>query len=149
MVILGAGPAGYVAGIRAAQLGLEPCIVEKARLGGVCLNLGCIPSKALIHQADLFASSSALEAMGLTVDRSGFSYGKVFERSREVAEKMSAGVSHLLKKNAVRVVRGAGTIVDRNTIALEDGSTVRGRHLLLATGRDPAGSRRFRSTAGP
>ena len=84
LVILGAGPAGYVAGIRAAQLGLKACVVEKDRLGGVCLNLGCIPSKSLIHQADVYASAAELEGMGVKVDRQGFSYQKVFERSREV-----------------------------------------------------------------
>ena len=113
VVILGSGPAGYVAGIRAAQLGLSACIVEKDRLGGVCLNLGCIPSKALIHQAEVFASSAELEAMGVAVDRSRLSYRKVFDASRAVAERMSRGVKHLLEKNGVRVVQGTGTIAER------------------------------------
>jgi len=137
VVILGGGPAGYVAGIRASQLGLRPCLVERDRLGGVCLNLGCIPSKALIHQADLFASTAALEEMGIAVDRSGFSYRKVFERSRQVADRMSAGVNYLLKKNRVDVFHGTGSIVDRNTIALQDGTKVRGKNILVATGSRP------------
>jgi dihydrolipoamide dehydrogenase len=137
LVILGGGPAGYVAAIRAAQLGLRACVVEKDRLGGVCLNLGCIPSKALIHQADLFASGAALEELGLAVDRSGFSYRKVFERSRQVADRMSAGVQYLLRKNRVEVVRGTGSLVDRNAVALQDGTRIEGRHILLATGSRP------------
>jgi len=136
-VILGGGPAGYVAAIRAAQLGLRPCVVEKDRLGGVCLNLGCIPSKALIHQAGLFASAAALEEMGLAVDRGGFSYRKVFERSRQVADRMSAGVSYLLKKNRVTVIHGTGTLVDRNAVALPDGTRIEGRSILLCTGSRP------------
>ncbi len=137
VVILGGGPAGYVAAIRAAQLGLRPCVVERERLGGVCVNLGCIPSKALIHQAELFASGAALEEMGLAVDRSGFSYRKVFERSRQVADRMSAGVQHLLGKHRVQVVHGTGTLADRNTVALQDGTRVVGRHVLVATGSRP------------
>jgi len=137
VVILGAGPAGYVAGIRAAQLGLRACIVEKDRPGGVCLNVGCIPSKALIHQADILRSASDLEAMGVSIDRSGLSYAKVVEKSRQVTATMTRGVEYLLKKNKVRVVKGRGTIVDRNTIALEDGTKVRGKNLLIATGSRP------------
>lgn len=137
LVILGAGPAGYVAGIRAAQLGLKACVVEKDRLGGVCLNLGCIPSKSLIHQADVYASAAELEGMGVKVDRQDFSYQKVFERSREVAETMSRGVTHLLKKNGVEVLKGEGALVERGVVRLLDGTLLRAKHVLVATGSRP------------
>ncbi|HRZ90530.1 MAG TPA: FAD-dependent oxidoreductase, partial [Spirochaetia bacterium] len=82
VAILGAGPGGYVAAIRARQLGLSAVVIEKDKPGGVCLNIGCIPSKALIHQAQVFSSAAGLRELGATVDLSGFDYGKVFRKSR-------------------------------------------------------------------
>ena len=101
LVILGARPAGYVAGIRAAQLGLKACVIEKDKPGGVCLNIGCIPSKSLINQANIYRSISRLEYMGISVDTGNFDYEKVFEKSRKAADTLSKGVRYLLKKNKV------------------------------------------------
>ena len=98
IVIIGAGPGGYVAAIRASQLGLRSCVVERDKPGGVCLNIGCIPSKALIHQADMFRSLKDLENYGVRVDRSTFDYSKVFQKSRKAADTLSKGVNFLLKK---------------------------------------------------
>ena len=137
LVILGSGPAGYVGAIRASQLGLKSCVIEKAKLGGVCLNIGCIPSKALIHQAEVFTSVPELEALGLKVDRSGFDYRKAFERSRAVADTMSKGVQFLMKKNAVTVIQGTGRLASATEVVLEDGRKVRGKSILLATGSRP------------
>src|SRR5512136_917662 len=95
LLVLGAGPGGYVCGIRAAQLGLKAAVIEKDKPGGVCLNIGCIPSKSLIHQAGLFRGIAGLEELGLSVDRSGFDYGKVFEKSRKAADTLSRGVQFL------------------------------------------------------
>ena len=99
LLVLGAGPGGYVAAIRAAQLGLKAGVIEKDKPGGVCLNIGCIPSKALIHQAELVRSGKELEEIGVKVDASGLDYGKVFASSRKAADMLSRGVGFLLKKN--------------------------------------------------
>ena len=87
LLVVGSGPGGYVAGIRASQLGMKVGVIEKDKPGGVCLNIGCIPSKALIHQAHMFSHIKDLEDMGLKVDSSGFDYAKVFEKSINSGEK--------------------------------------------------------------
>src|SRR5690554_838242 len=89
VLILGAGPGGYVAAIRASQLGMKAGIIERDKPGGVCLNVGCIPSKALIHQAEIFRSISPLEELGLQVNRDGFDYTRVYAKSREAANTLS------------------------------------------------------------
>jgi dihydrolipoamide dehydrogenase len=137
IAIIGSGPGGYVAAIRAAQLGLQAVVVEKAELGGVCLNWGCIPSKALIHQASLFARIPELEAMGLAVDKSAFRYDAVFAKSREAAERLSKGVAFLLKKNGVAVVHGEASFLDRNTLAVAGGDPLSAKHVLIASGAVP------------
>jgi dihydrolipoamide dehydrogenase len=111
LVIIGAGPGGYVCAIRAAQLGLSVAVVEKEAPGGVCLNVGCIPSKALIHQASLFTEGrAAIESAGGKVDLSGFEYEKVWKKSRDAADRLSKGVRFLLKKNGVEYVEGSGML---------------------------------------
>ena len=92
VVIIGSGPGGYVAAIRASQIGLNACVIEKDKPGGVCLNIGCIPTKTIIHQADIFSSRKELEKMGVTVDTTGFDYGKVFNQSKRVTTTLSRGV---------------------------------------------------------
>ncbi|MEW5817739.1 MAG: FAD-dependent oxidoreductase, partial [Spirochaetota bacterium] len=92
IVIIGAGPGGYVAAIKASQLGLKACLIEKDKLGGVCLNMGCIPSKALIHQAEIFKSVKELEEMGVKTDSASFDYSRVFKKSRKAADTLSRGV---------------------------------------------------------
>ncbi len=137
IVILGAGPAGYVAGIRAAQLGLSACVIEKDKAGGVCLNIGCIPSKALIHQAEVFASYKELESMGVKVDTSGLDYSQVFKKSRTAADTLSRGVNSLLKKNKVPLIAGEGKITGKGEVTLSDGQKIRGKNILIATGSSP------------
>ena len=141
VVILGAGPGGYVAAIRAAQLGLKVAVVEKDRAGGVCLNVGCIPSKSLIHQADLYAESlSFLAKAGVAVDTAGFSYEAVFKASRLASDRLSKGVQYLLKKNGVELVQGTGSVTDARHILVKmaDGERVlEGKALILATGSRP------------
>jgi dihydrolipoamide dehydrogenase len=111
VVVIGAGPGGYVCAIRAAQLGLSVAVVEKEAPGGVCLNVGCIPSKALIHQASLFTEGrAAIESAGGKVDLSGFDYEKVWKKSRDAADRLSKGVRFLLKKNGVEYVEGSGML---------------------------------------
>ncbi len=135
--ILGAGPGGYVAAIRAAQLGLRAAVIEKEKPGGVCLNMGCIPSKALIHHAALFSSSFELEGIGISVDRTAFDYSKVFEASRKVADTLSKGVAYLLKKNGVTVLQGEGTLLSSREIRVEGGPKINCRAIVIATGSRP------------
>ncbi len=118
LVVLGAGPGGYVAAIRAAQLGLKAVVVEKDRPGGVCLNIGCIPSKALLHDAELVRSAAELAQLGAKVDLTGLDYAKAFARSRKAADTLSKGVVYLLKKNKVELVAGEGTIRSPHEIAI-------------------------------
>jgi dihydrolipoamide dehydrogenase len=137
IVIIGAGPGGYVAGIRASQLGMSAAVIEKDKPGGVCLNIGCIPSKSLIHQADLFRSSGALETMGVKVDKSGFDYRSVFIKSRRSAEVLSKGVNFLLKKNKVELITETAKIAGPHKVALSNGKTLTGNYIICATGSRP------------
>ena len=125
--VLGAGPGGYVAAIRAAQLGLKTCIIEKRYWGGVCLNVGCIPTKSLLRNAELAHivthEAAAFGIQGdITVD-----YGKAFSRSRQVSERMTKGIHFLMKKNKIKEFNGWGTFVDAHTIDVADdnGATTR------------------------
>ncbi|PIZ31244.1 MAG: dihydrolipoyl dehydrogenase [Alphaproteobacteria bacterium CG_4_10_14_0_8_um_filter_53_9] len=120
VVVLGSGPGGYVAAIRAAQLGLSVGIVEKAELGGVCLNWGCIPTKALLRAAEMktFAEHSA--EFGLDIEVKGFDFTKVVGRSRDVAGKLSGGIGFLMKKNKIEVVRGWGRFAGTRVLEVLD-----------------------------
>ena len=137
VLILGGGPGGYVAAIRASQLGLKAAVVERDRLGGVCVNVGCIPSKALIHQAELFRSIPNLTQMGLAIDTNGFNYRHVFDKSRMAADSLVKGVQFLMKKNKVEVIAGEGAISSRNEITLKDGKKITGKNIVIATGSRP------------
>lgn len=137
VAILGAGPGGYVAAIRASQLGLSACVVEKSIPGGVCLNWGCIPSKSLIHQAGEFAALTRMEAIGVKVDRSGLDYAKVHARSRDAADTLAKGVSGLLAKNKVEVVKGTGRIEAAGRIVTDAGQSVSAKNIIVATGSRP------------
>jgi len=137
LVVIGSGPGGYVAAIRASQLGLKAAIIEKDKPGGVCLNIGCIPSKALIHQAEVYSHIDELSSLGVTVDTKGFDYSKVFKKSRVAAEKLSKGVQFLLKKNGVEFISGHGTIVSQHEVSIDDEKKVSGKFLLVATGSRP------------
>jgi dihydrolipoamide dehydrogenase len=136
-VVIGAGPGGYVAAIRASQLGLKACVIEKDKPGGVCLNIGCIPSKSLIHQAEVYRSAAELEAMGVKVDRSGFDYANVFKKSRLAADTLSKGVAFLLKKNKIEYVQGTATLKGPNEVAVQGGKTISGKSIVVATGSRP------------
>lgn len=139
VVIIGAGPGGYVAGIRASQLGLKVCIIEKDKPGGVCLNWGCIPSKSLIHQAHLYSDRRELEQMGVAIDTRNFDYSRVQRKSREATQKLSAGVEFLLKKNKVEFIQGTARIISRNRVVIQgSGKTLECRNIIIATGSRPA-----------
>jgi dihydrolipoamide dehydrogenase len=145
VIILGAGPGGYVAAIRAAQLGLSACVVEKEKAGGVCLNIGCIPSKNLLHQAEVFRSIEELEDIGVKVETSGLDYEKVWKNSRQASSRLVKGVQFLLKKNKVDYMEGEGRIasapadgVKEVTVKTSDGERkVTGKNIIIATGSSP------------
>ncbi len=143
IAIIGAGPGGYVAAIRAAQLGMKAIIVEREHLGGVCLNWGCIPTKALLRTAEVYTNMKHASAFGLKAENVGFDLAAVVKRSRDVAGKLAGGVGYLMKKNKIEVVMGAATL-ERATngsgaplvkVKTKDGAeTIRARHVVLATG---------------
>ena len=137
LVVIGAGPGGYVAAIRASQLGMKTAVIEKDKAGGVCLNIGCIPSKAIIHQAEVFTSRKELEDLGFKLDASGFDYARVHKKSRQAADRLSKGVQSLLKKNKVDYIEGTATLTGAHEVSVGGGRTVSGKFVLLATGSRP------------
>jgi dihydrolipoamide dehydrogenase len=139
VVVLGAGPGGYVAAIRAAQLGLKTAIVEKKWLGGVCLNVGCIPSKALLKNAELVHTlRERASEFGIQVDNLKVDYSAAVKRSRQVSSRLTKGVGFLMKKNNIDVFMGAGKLTARDKIVVtgEDGKTqeVSAKNIIIATG---------------
>ncbi|MEM7186855.1 MAG: dihydrolipoyl dehydrogenase [Bacteroidota bacterium] len=133
IIVLGSGPGGYVAAIRASQLGFKTAIVEKESLGGVCLNWGCIPTKALLKSAQVFEYLKHAEDYGLTVKGADKDFTKVVERSRGVADGMSKGVQFLMKKNKIDVINGYGKLKPGKKIDV-DGTEYSADHIVIATG---------------
>ncbi len=133
IIILGSGPGGYVTAIRASQLGFKTAIVEKENLGGVCLNWGCIPTKALLKSAQVFDYLKHAEDYGLTVKEADKDFTKVVERSRGIADGMSKGVQFLLKKNKIDVINGFGKLKPGKKIEV-DGTEYSADHIIIATG---------------
>ncbi|UTW66244.1 dihydrolipoyl dehydrogenase [bacterium SCSIO 12643] len=138
VLVLGSGPGGYVAAIRASQLGLKTAVIEKAELGGICLNWGCIPTKALLKSASVYESMVHAEAYGLKSQSIEFDFSKVVDRSRGVADKMSKGIEFLMKKNKIDVINGFGKLVAANKIAVTDTddkvTEYEAKNIVLATG---------------
>src|SRR4029078_327784 len=138
VIVLGSGPGGYVAAIRAAQLGLKTAIVERENLGGICLNWGCIPTKALLRSAEVFHQIKHADAYGLTAEKPGFDLAKVVARSRAVAKQLNQGIAHLMKKNKITVVMGEGKLTAKNKLSVTgtDGKTteLQAKHIIVATG---------------
>ena len=141
LVVIGGGPGGYVAAIRAAQLGLRTALVEREHLGGVCLNWGCIPTKALLRASEINHLLGGLDDFGFSAKDIAFDAKKVVARSRAVAKRLSRGVGFLLKKNRVTVFDGAGRLAGRGIVAVEKkggGATaLKAPHIVLATGARP------------
>jgi dihydrolipoamide dehydrogenase len=133
IIVLGSGPGGYVTAIRASQLGLKTAVIEKESLGGVCLNWGCIPTKALLKSADVFNYLKHAEDYGLTVSGADKDFGKVVARSRGIADGMSKGVQFLLKKNKIDVINGFGKIKPGKKVDV-DGKEYSADHIIIATG---------------
>jgi len=135
VVVIGSGPGGYVAAIRAGQLGMKTAVVERDEVGGVCLNWGCIPSKALLRNAEVLGLCRRAEEFGINIDNLSYDFGKAVDRSRRVVTRLTRGVNYLLKKNGVELVKGTGVLKDPNTVAIEDGGrTLSSRNVIIATG---------------
>jgi dihydrolipoamide dehydrogenase len=142
LVVIGSGPGGYVAAIRASQLGLKTICIEKAELGGICLNWGCIPTKALLKSAEMIHHIKDAKNYGLQVNDFSFDINEIVQRSRKVADKMSKGVQFLFKKNKVQAVIGSGKIIDKNTVEVIDADgkitdKITAKNIMIATGARP------------
>ncbi|WP_370253257.1 dihydrolipoyl dehydrogenase [Nioella sp.] len=136
-VVIGAGPGGYVAAIRAAQLGQKVCVVEREHLGGICLNWGCIPTKALLRSSEVFHLMERAKEFGLKADNIGYDLDAVVKRSRGVAKQLSSGIGHLMKKNKITVIMGSATIPAKGKVKVEtDKGTedLTAKNIVLATG---------------
>ena len=138
LIILGSGPGGYVTAIRASQLGLKTAIIEKESLGGVCLNWGCIPTKALLKSAQVFDYIKHSEDYGISVENYDKNFDNVINRSRKVAQTMSKGVNFLMKKNNIKIFEGFGKLSPNKTINITDQngseSKITGEKIIIATG---------------
>jgi dihydrolipoamide dehydrogenase len=138
LIVIGGGPGGYVAAIRAAQLGMKTAVVEREHLGGICLNWGCIPTKALLRSSEIHHLLHNLDAYGFSAKEISFDIGKIVQRSRKVASQLAGGVKGLLKKNKVTVFDGAARLLGKGKIAVakdgRDVSTLEAPHIVIATG---------------
>ncbi len=138
LIVLGSGPGGYVAAIRASQLGMKVAIVEKESLGGVCLNWGCIPTKALLKSAQVFSYIKHSEDYGIKVPKTSLDFKKIVGRSRATADKMSKGVNFLMRKNKIDVINGFGSLVTASKISVKDkegkSSDYQAKNIIIATG---------------
>ncbi len=138
LIVIGGGPGGYVAAIRAAQLGMNTALVESTHLGGICLNWGCIPTKALLRCSEINHLLNNASEFGFTIKEFFFDFKKIIERSRGVAKQLAGGVQHLLKKNKVTVIDGYGKLAGQGKVTVEkDGKTIdtlSAPHIIIATG---------------
>jgi dihydrolipoamide dehydrogenase len=137
MIVIGAGPGGYVAAIRGAQLGLKVCVVERENLGGICLNWGCIPTKAMLRSAEVFHLMHRAKEFGLSADGINFDLPAVVKRSRGVAGQLSGGIGHLLKKNKCTVIMGEATITAKGKVSVKTDKGVEdlaAKNIVVATG---------------
>ncbi len=138
VVIVGGGPGGYVTAIRASQLGMKTAVVEREHMGGICLNWGCIPTKALLRSSEIHHTLNHLDEYGFSVENIQFDFKKIIARSRGVSSQLTKGISHLMKKNKVTVIDGHGKLAGKGKLTVEkDGkkvSDVAAKHIILATG---------------
>ena len=141
VVVVGGGPGGYVAAIRAAQLGLNTALIEAKHLGGICLNWGCIPTKALLKGAEVAHTLHNLAQFGFSADNIQFDLNKLVKHSRDTAGKLTSGIEFLMKKNNITVIMGHAKLVDKGVLSVTENSSgerkVSGTHIILATGARP------------
>lgn len=142
IIIIGGGPGGYVAAIRAAQLGAKVCIIEKDKLGGTCLNRGCVPTKALYRNAEILNIMKNVDEYGISVENYSVDVDKIHKRKNEIVEQLVGGIEQLLKANNIEVISGNGTLKDNNTVSitLQDGTyrELTASNIVIAVGSNPA-----------
>ena len=141
LAVLGAGPGGYVAAIRAAQLGLNTVIIDKDRLGGICLNWGCIPTKALLKNAEIFHYIKNAARYGINIPKYTIDFGTTIARSRKVANQLSKGIAFLMKKNKITHIKGEGRLISQTTLEISNGGSIEmieADRIILATGGRPS-----------
>ena len=139
ITVIGSGPGGYTAAIRAAQLGFKTAIIEKDKLGGICLNWGCIPTKALLKSVEMMNKFKHAGDYGLKIEGAGFDFPKIIQRSRKVAEASEKGVQFLMKKNKITIINGTGSLENDKTISIKDNDgkeveIIKSKHTIIATG---------------
>lgn len=138
IVVIGAGPGGYVAAIRAAQLGFKTAVVEKEHLGGICLNWGCVPTKALLRSAEVYHMIKHSQEFGVECNNIKFDFARIIERSRQIAKKLADGVAYLMKKNKITVINGTAKLIGKMQITILDHSKeinkIEANNIILATG---------------
>ena len=140
LAVIGGGPGGYVGAIRAAQLGLKVCIIEREKLGGVCLNWGCIPTKALIKNAEVYSLIKQSEKYGINVQNITVDFKKNVKRSRDTSKRLSKGIEFLMKKNKIKHINGFGRFTSKNSIEINSNdkvSNVEADKIIIATGAKP------------
>ena len=134
VAILGGGPGGYVAAIRASQLGKKTVVIEKEHMGGICLNWGCIPTKALLRSAEILHLAQHAADFGVEISGVKFDIKKMVERSRSVSKQLSSGISSLMKKNKVTVIEGAGKLAGNGVVEISTGTKIKAKNIIIATG---------------
>jgi len=134
LVVIGGGPGGYVAAIRAAQLGQKTAVIEREHLGGICLNWGCIPTKALLKSAELYQKMNHAEEFGISVQGASFDIEKIVARSRDVSKKLVGGIGGLLKKNKVTVIEGEAKLEGKGLIVVNGKDQIKAKNIIIATG---------------
>ncbi len=140
LVVIGAGPGGYVAAVKAAKEGLRTAIVEERRVGGTCLNRGCIPAKAMIHASSLYREMKEGERFGVLASEISYDYGKILAYKEETTDKLCQGVEQLLKANGITMLKGKGILEQGRQVRVIDGeseSVCEARHIILASGSKP------------
>ncbi|MDR1341310.1 MAG: FAD-dependent oxidoreductase, partial [Prevotellaceae bacterium] len=137
LTVIGSGPGGYVAAIRASQLGMKTAIVECAELGGVCLNRGCIPAKSLLKNAQVFENVKHAADYGILLGDACPNIEKIVERAKNVSATMSRGIDMLLKKNRIDLIRGYGRLKSPNTVEVSGETEITAAHIIIATGARP------------
>lgn len=138
LIVIGAGPGGYEAAIRAAQLGLTTALIERRDVGGTCLNRGCIPTKAMLHSAQLYREAANFELFGLHTENTSFDWAKVHQRKNDVVVKLRTGIEQLIKANKIDFFNNSASISGKNDVQLDQGEVIRGENILIATGSVPA-----------
>ncbi|PRR77269.1 Dihydrolipoyl dehydrogenase [Clostridium liquoris] len=134
IAILGGGPGGYVAAIQAAKLGAKVVLIEKDKVGGTCLNRGCIPTKALVRSAEVYNNIKEAESFGISIENPSVDMTKVIERKNKIVDNLVGGIEYLLNKNNIKFIKGKGKLVDNNTITIDDKTLVKAKNIIIATG---------------